>query len=212
VKVAKNELYARLYQFVTTLPHGGAYGRSLATAILSSILSLDDIRHLILMHRTMSSLVKAFISDTWRTHPATQSMLPLSPPSQAELKRLFRAFYRWELWVTMFGGGTIDKEYPQRGSGPSFRRPIRRLVKLTEEQEQALFLRQLSAWEREELLCVTEYASRQILKIQNIAEARLLKLNKVDPSDDAGKHALCRRGSDVVSESQNRFLYRGGCE
>ncbi|KAI9758185.1 MAG: serine/threonine protein kinase [Chaenotheca gracillima] len=117
------------------------------------VLSLSASLQLISFHQSIvSGFVNDFISSTLSRYPMRQTPLkPDGPPSANELRRIYRAFYRFELYCVLFRRRPTEPRLVSISDG-----------RLAASDQYRHFLYFLPPWEVEELFCVHDYLYRRI--------------------------------------------------
>jgi hypothetical protein len=107
-------------------------------------------------HTTMQLLVDDYLQWTWGSStalpPPTAAKGHDIPLSSEETLRLFRAFYRVQLYCNLYG---ISMNCDEMDSAN--RRSQRRQTFLGPEEIASMFLSRFSDWEAEEIACVKDY-------------------------------------------------------
>ncbi len=100
-----------------------------------------------------------FCSSILSTHPVSgESQEYYTPPSQQEMGRIQRTFYRYQLYHTLFRGGEPQESTVQE-----------RRIKHTRQQE--IFFDKFSTLENEQLACIHDYLYRRVsLAFEDTAE------------------------------------------
>lgn len=105
--------------------------------------ALSDALHISKLYYHVRYFAVDFASKTLAKRPVSGHLEPTSaPPSQAELTRIQRAFYRFEIYCNLF------------------RDPERTLFSVAEQRD--VFFSCFSPWENEQLACIHDYLFRVV--------------------------------------------------
>ena len=115
-------------------------------------------------HQSVLDVTKDFVDHTLSVHPITgESLNDHRPLSPNEVRRIHRAFYRYELFTVLFrepkmshhDGRLRLRDHGRRAALPALQRNSIR--SLDSNDKSWLFLAQFNAWEVEEIACIRDY-------------------------------------------------------
>lgn len=143
-------------------------------------------------HLSVIDATKDFCDYALSTHPVTgQSLYQSTLLSPHEIRRIHRAFYRYELFTVFFHEEDFDLDGARFASE---RDSIGSLDK------SFLFLALFNVWEVEELACVRDYITRRYAELCEECKSELQKLLEGDPRYHAAPWDF---SSEWMPEGQN---------
>lgn len=113
-----------------------------------SIQTLSQASTIIKLHRHVQFFTEDFCTSILSVHPITK--VPENtyiPPSAKELCRIQTAFYKFELFCTLFRSQRLTQKEEDR---------------FNSSEQQELFLEKFKLWENEQLACVYDYLMRKV--------------------------------------------------
>ena len=127
-------------------------------------------------HLSVLDVTKDFCDYALSTHPVTgQSLDHYTSPSPNEVRRIHRAFYRYELFTRLFHAPDFDLEEQRardRRPGLSSLALQRNSIRTLDSQDQAyLFFPLFKAWEEEEIACVRDYLMHRYDELHRVRKS-----------------------------------------
>lgn len=158
-------------------------------------------------HQSVIDVTKDFCDHTLSTHPVTRHGLSdhrsLSPH---EVRRIHRAFYRYELFTVLFREPDFyleEQNERRRNRNPDrVRLALQRnsIRSLDTQDKSFLFLALFKAWEVEEIACVRDYITRRYDELYKECKS---DLQETMESESYGGAAPWEYSPELSSESQN---------
>ena len=127
-------------------------------------------------HLSVIDATKDFCDHALSTHPVTgQSLYHFTSLSPHEIRRIHRAFYRYELFTVLFHEEDFDLDEARFASERDS------TGSLDTQDKSLLFLALFNVWEVEELACVRDYITRRYAELCKECKSESQKLLEGNP-------------------------------